>query len=78
MQTLTLTLHAWSSAARATKCSPGVERIGAALQGELKLTMLLTWNSNKCSVQVHVSPLPVRPLPPVKAQVSLRCKYIYQ
>lgn len=41
-------------------------------QGELKLTMLLTWEPSSCLVQVHVSPLPARPRPPVKVQVS-RC-----
>ena len=41
------------------------------LQGELKLTVLVTWETGKGIIQIHVAALPSRPKPPVKVQVTL-------
>lgn len=40
------------------------------LQGELKLTVLISWESGKGVIHSHVAALPQRPQPPVKVQVS--------
>ena len=41
-------------------------------QGELKLTVLVTWQGRQ-EVHTHVAALPPRPQPPVKAQVHPGC-----
>ena len=41
------------------------------LQGELKLTVLVTWETGEGIIQSHVAALPSRPKPPVKVQVTL-------
>lgn len=41
------------------------------LQGELKLTVLISWDTGKGIVHSHVAELPLRPKPPVKVQVQL-------
>ena len=44
-------------------------------QGELKLTVLITWRDRQ-EVHTHVAALPPRPQPPVKAQVQpVACRY---
>ncbi len=39
------------------------------MQGELKLTVLISWESGQGVIQSHVAALPGRPEPPVKVQV---------
>ena len=41
------------------------------MQGELKLTVLVTWETGKGIIHSHVAALPSRPKPPVKVQVDL-------
>lgn len=41
------------------------------MQQELKLSVLITWDSKGSTVHSHVAALPSRPQPPVKVQV--RC-----
>lgn len=43
---------------------------GVFLQGELKLTVLISWESDKSVIHSHVAALPERPQPPVQVQVS--------
>ncbi len=40
------------------------------MQGELKLTVLISWESGHSVIQSHVAALPDRPQPPVKVQVK--------
>ena len=42
------------------------------MQGELKLTVLVTWETGKGIIHSHVAALPSRPKPPVKVQVNFR------
>jgi hypothetical protein len=53
-------------------CIPEEE---AANQGELKLTVLAHWENGEPAVDVHVEPLPPRPVAPVKVQVCLPWKF---
>ena len=39
------------------------------LQGEIRLTSLLTWGSDDPHVLTHAAPLPDAPKPPIKVQV---------
>ena len=41
-----------------------------SVQGELKLTVLISWDTGKGIIHSHVAALPSRPKPPVKVQVQ--------
>ena len=43
----------------------------ADMQGELKLTVLISWESGEAVIESHVAALPGRPQPPVKVQVTI-------
>ncbi len=45
------------------------------MQGELKLTVLISWESGQSVIQSHVAALPDRPQPPVKVQVTA-CSFV--
>ena len=42
----------------------------SVMQGELKLTVLISWESGQSVIQSHAAALPDRPQPPVKVQVK--------